>query len=479
MQKYKIHRRVDASEFVSIGRCRYEGLTFLLDHAKRGNMKNATLKEFSKYVVSNVLGMIGMSCYILADTFFISKGMGSDGLTALNLACPAFNFMFGFGLMLGVGGATRFSLLKGSGDLDAANKSFTHSLILTEVFSLIFLIIGLTASGPIATALGANEATYGMCKEYISVILCFAPFFLNNYLFQSFVRNDGAPRLTMIAMIAGNLFNILFDWVLVFPCGLGIFGAALATALSPVLSLIILSTFFMRKKNSFRVSFGKPSVKTVGKIAGAGLPSFLAEFSTAIILIIFNKLFLKLSGNIGVAAYTVIVNVFYVVIAMYNGVASGIQPLVSKSFGEGDYKKTYSYFRYALFTLLAMSAIIYIAIFFGTDGIVGIFNEDNDQTMQSLATLGLRLYFISALFSSFNLLISSFLAASDKPIPAHAISLLRGYVIIIPSAFLLSHLGGTTGLWLATPIAEAITLIVAITLFVVIYEKRKKEPMLA
>lgn len=441
-------------------------------------MNNATLKEFSKYVLSNVLGMIGMSCYILADTFFISTGMGSDGLTALNLACPAFNFMFGFGLMLGVGGATRFSILKGAGDIDGANKAFTHSLILTEVFSLIFLIIGLSASGPIATALGANEATYGMCKEYISVILCFAPFFLNNYLFQSFVRNDGGPRLTMIAMITGNLFNILFDWVLVFPCGLGIFGAALATALSPVVSLIILSFFFMQKKNSFRFYLSKPSVKTVGKIAGAGLPSFLAEVSTAVILIIFNKLFLSLSGNIGVAAYTVIVNVFYVVIAIYNGVASGVQPLVSKSYGEGDRKKTYLYFRYALITLCAMSAAIYIAIFFGADGITSIFNEEKNQTMQSLATLGLKLYFISALFSGFNLLISSFLAASDKPMPAHAISLLRGYVLIIPSAFLLAHLEGTTGLWLATPIAEAVTLIVAVVLFIIIYEKRKKEPTL-
>lgn len=439
---------------------------------------NVALKEYSKYVLSNVLGMIGMSCYILADTFFVSLGMGSDGLTALNLACPAFNFMFGFGLMLGVGGATRFSILKGAGDIDGANKAFTHSLILTEIFSLIFLIIGVSAAGPIATALGADSATYEMCKQYIMVILCFAPFFLNNYLFQSFVRNDGAPRLTMIAMITGNLFNILFDWVLVFPCGLGIFGAALATALSPVVSLLILSTFFFRKKNSFRFSLGKPSVRSIGKIAGAGLPSFLSEFSTAIILIIFNKLFLSLSGNIGVAAYTVIVNVFYVIIAIYNGVTSGIQPLVSKSYGEGDLQKSYQYFRYALFTLLAMAVVIYIAIFFGADGITSIFNSDNDQTMQSLATLGLRLYFISALFSGFNLLISSFLAASDKPIPAHAISLLRGYVIIIPSAFLLAHLKGTTGLWLATPIAEFITLAVAITLFLIIYRQRKNTPTL-
>lgn len=434
---------------------------------------NATLKEFSKYVLSNVLGMIGMSCYILADTFFISKGMGSNGLTALNLACPAFNFMFGLGLMLGVGGATRFSIHKGAGDEESANKAFTHALIATEFFSVIFLIIGLTASGPIATALGADEATYEMCKKYLTVILCFAPFFLNNYLFQSFVRNDGGPRLTMIAMIVGNLFNIVFDWVLVFPCGLGIFGAALATALSPIVSLMILSVFFFRKKNTFRLCRTKLSARSYAKIAGAGLPSLLAEFSTAIILIIFNKLFLSLSGNIGVAAYTVIVNVFYVVIAIYNGVASGIQPLVSKSYGEGDIKKSYAYFRYALVTALSISVVLYVAIFFGADGIAGIFNDGHDQTMQSLATLGLRLYFISALFSSINLLISSFLAASDKPMPAHAISLLRGYAIIIPSAFLLAHLLGTTGLWLATPIAEALTLVVAITLFLVVYKQRK------
>lgn len=207
----------------------------------------ALLKEFTKYVSANIIAMIGLSCYILADTFFISLKMGQTGLAALNLSSPSFNIVFSIGMMFAVGGGTKFAIHKGAKNDADANKVFTHTVLIVALFAVVFVLLGIFASLPIAKFLGAEGDTLDYSKTYVQIILCFAPFFMYSNVFQNFVRNDGAPRLAMIASLAGNLFNIVFDYVLVFPCNLDMLGAALATGFSPIVSILILSSHAKNK----------------------------------------------------------------------------------------------------------------------------------------------------------------------------------------------------------------------------------------
>lgn len=192
--------------------------------------------EFRRYAAPGVLGMIGISCYILADTFFVAKGTGSLGLAALNIAIPAYNLMNGLGLMVGVGGATHYSLCRAQGDAVEADRTFTHTLLLGLCIALLFVLTGTFGVVPLSRLLGANAETLDMTAVYLRLLLCFAPFFVTNNVMIAFVRNDGEPGRAMAGMIAGSLFNIVFDWVFIFPCGLGMFGAALATGASPLVS---------------------------------------------------------------------------------------------------------------------------------------------------------------------------------------------------------------------------------------------------
>ena len=187
----------------------------------------------------NVLGMLGLSCYILADTFFISKGLGTLGLTALNLALPVFSFIQGVSLMLGVGGGIKYAVAKASGDQKSANSTFTVTLVLSAVLSLIFVLLGALASRPLTTFLKADSEVFEMTHQYLKVILLFAPAFIFSNVFASFVRNDGNPKLAMFATLFGSLFNIVFDYVLIFPCGMGILGlkSAFATRRGPFFSI--------------------------------------------------------------------------------------------------------------------------------------------------------------------------------------------------------------------------------------------------
>lgn len=210
--------------------------------------------EFRRYAAPGVLGMIGISCYILADTFFVAKGTGSLGLAALNIAIPAYNLMNGLGLMVGVGGATHYSLCRAQGDAAEADRTFTHTLLLGLCIALVFVLTGTFGVVPLSRLLGANAETLDMTAVYLRLLLCFAPFFVTNNIMIAFVRNDGEPGRAMAGMIAGSLFNIVFDWVFIFPCGLGMFGAALATGASPLVSLLVLSGHLRRPSRGFIIS---------------------------------------------------------------------------------------------------------------------------------------------------------------------------------------------------------------------------------
>lgn len=428
-------------------------------------MNTSTFREFVRYASLNVLGMLGMSCYILADTFFISQALGPDGLTALNLAIPIYSFIHGCGLMLGMGGGTRFSILKSQREHQQANRVFTNVLYLAAVFATLFVLTGLFGADGLSVLFGAQGAVRSMSTIYLRVILLFAPAFLANNVLLCFVRNDGAPHLSMAAMIGGSLSNVVLDWVFLFPCAMGIFGAVFATGLAPIISMMILSPHFFRKKNQFRPVPCAPSGKAVWRIVASGVPSLVTEVSSGIVIIVFNGLIMNMEGNIGVAAYGVIANLSLVVIAIYTGIAQGIQPILSRNYGMGNQKSLLEILRYAMISMLVISFLVYGAVWMFAPQISAAFNSQGDPTLQAIATNGLKLYFIACPFAGCNVVLSMYFTSIERPLPAHVISLLRGFFLIIPLAVLLSAVWKMTGIWCASPVTEFLVSLLSIWLF--------------
>ena len=422
-------------------------------------------REFLKYSSLNVLGMIALSCYILADTFFVSKALGADGLAALNLAIPVYSFINGSGLMIGMGGGIKYSIAKSQGAAQRADQTFTNSAVLTAVIAACFFLTGLLASGPLALLLGADGTVYEMTRTYLQVILLFAPMFMTNNLLLCFIRNDGAPQLSMAAMITGSLSNVVLDYVFMFPLGMGIFGAVLATGLAPVISILVLSPYLLRRKNQFHLRKCRISGKLALGIFSSGLPSLITEVSSGIVMIVFNTIILGIAGNIGVAAYGVIANLSLVVMSIYTGISQGIQPLLSSSYGTGNRKKTQSVLRYALVSAVLISVVVYVCVFFGADPIAAVFNSEQNATLQSIAVTGLKIYFTACVFAGFNIILSVYFTSTENALPAHIISILRGFVVIIPMAFLLSAAAELTGVWAAFPATELIVSLIGAGLF--------------
>ncbi len=423
--------------------------------------KENTLQEFGKYVSQSVLSQLGVSCYILADTYFISKGVGADGLTALNLAIPVFSVMNGCGFMLGIGSGTKYGIMRGTGNSKRGNVLFTSSLCVVTVLAVIFMLIGLLAADPITTLVGANAEVYDMTKTYLQVILLFSPMFMINSLLGGMIRNDGNTSLAMTAMLSGCLFNIVFDYIFVFPMGLGLFGAVLATAVAPIISIAILLQHFLKKKNQFRLIRVRPEVRLVASAAGLGVPSLVTEVSSGLVIAVFNLLILRLTGNVGVAAYGVVANISIVVIAIYNGIAQGVQPLLSREYGRSQGKNVHKFLGWAMLLTIILAIVIYVGIYWNADGIAMIFNSGRDVELQRIAVEGLKIYFTACPFVGANILLAIYFAATDQAAPAQMISLLRGLIVIIPLAFVMANVAGLTGVWMTFPLTELAVCVLA------------------
>ncbi len=424
---------------------------------------NSYFEEFVKYTLFSILGTLGVSCYIIADTFFISKGLGVNGMASLNLAIPVYNFIYGAGLMLGMGGCTKFSICKSQNDKRKMDEIFTITLIFGVLLSVVFVALGVFLPDKLAIALKAGKdlEVLAMTTTYLRWLLIFAPAFIVNQILLCFIRNDGKPRLVMVAMLVGSFSNIVLDYVFIFPMNMGMFGAIFATGLSPIISILVMAPYWLSKKKEFHIIKMKWDWNIIKQDIAIGFSSFVAQISAGIVMIIFNILILKIEGNVGVAAYGVIANIALVVVGIYTGLAQGIQPLVSKGYGSGDKKYIKAVYRYGIVTMTVISMVIYVLLVVFSEGIVYVFNSERNKLLQEIGKLGLIIYFTSNIFVGYNTLVTTYFASIEKPVSAQIISLLRGFILIIPLAFIMSYLWGMTGIWLVYPVVEFVVAVVA------------------
>ena len=424
-------------------------------------------KQFFKYVSQNIFGLLGTSCYILADTYFIAQAAGTDGVTLLNLCLPIYNLIFAFGSMIGLGAATRYAILRAQGDA-RAQRYFSNAIFSVCILAVPFMLVGIFRPDGLLRLMGGDADIVALGMNYARIFLMFTPFFMCNYVVASFVRNDGDPSLAMVATLSGSLFNVVFDYIFIFPMGLGLPGAALATAISPILSIAVCSAHFIKKSNTITFVRKAPSVRLLAQSCQLGISGFVGELSSGVTTTVFNFLLLRLAGNVAVAAYGVVANFALVATAIFNGVAQGAQPLVSQCYGKNEMAGARKLLLLGCGTALGLAAVLYGVVFGYTDALTALFNSENSALMAEFAHSGMRIYFVGYFFAGCNIVAAGYLGAVNRPAEASITSLCRGMVAIVVCSLVLSALFGMNGVWAAFPVSEAITL--ALTVFLL---KRK------
>ena len=392
-------------------------------------------------------------------------------MTLLNLCLPIYNFIFAIGSMIGLGAATRYAILRAQGEERAAQRYFSNAVCCACLLAVPFVLVGIFCPGTLLRLMGGDAGIVALGIPYARIFLLFTPFFMCNYIVSAFVRNDGAPSLAMVATLSGSLFNVVFDYIFMFPMGLGLAGAALATAVSPMLSIAICSRHFFQKDNTVQFVRQLPSAKLLGQSCQLGISGFVGEMSSGVTTTVFNFLLLGLAGNVAVAAYGVVANFALVATAIFNGVAQGAQPLVSRCYGHSDRAGARKLLILGSCTALALAAVLYAVVFGMTDTLVSWFNSENSAQMARFAHNGMRLYFVGYFFAGFNIVAAGYLSATNRPVEASVTSICRGVAAIVVCSLVMSALFGMNGVWAAFPASELLTAV--LTLFLLLRKKKQ------
>lgn len=428
-------------------------------------------KLFFRYLIPSIMGMMVTSIYILADTIIIGKGIGIDAMAALNIVLPLFNIFFGNGLLFGVGGSVLMSIARGKGDTKSCECYFTVSAILNLITCVIYTTVFLIYLKPIIKFLGATDTTMPYIMDYAPYVIAGLSVFAFSTFFQTFVRNDGAPKLAMAAVITGGISNVILDIVFVYPFDMGMKGAAIASVIGSGITVMILLTHFLSSNNGLHLSLKGFSITYIVRILSNGFTSFLVDVTSGIVMFIFNIELLKVAGDTGVSMYGVICNTAIIIICLCNGISQSAQPIISTNHGARLNKRIANVRSLGLKTSFLFCAIPTLIALVFPNLFTYIFLNPNEQIL-AMSPTAIRIYFIGFLATGINMFVVGYFQSIAKPGLSLVLCLLRGCILSILFILLLAPTLGIIGIWASVPLAEFVTLFIAIYF---LHRTRKEE----
>lgn len=418
---------------------------------------------FFHYLMPSIFGTMVTSIYVLADTIIIGKGIGTVAMAALNIALPVYNIFFGLGLLSGVGGSVLMSIFRGKGEKQKADACFTASFLMTFVFLAVSMVVCTGYMEHIALLLGGTPETMPYIMDYLPYITWgMGVFFLSSYL-QTFVRNDGAPKLAMCGVITGGIVNIILDYVFVFPMHMGMKGAALATVIGSLLTVVILAGHFLSERNQLHFTLKGIRPSDFRNIAVNGFSSFFIEAASGFTIFVFNLQLLKYNGNTGVSVFGVISNTAIVVTCLCKGINQAAQPILSTNFGAGEWDRIRSVRTLTIRTTLIVCAVPVLLGLAVPDLFTYIFLNPDDAIL-ALSASAIRIYFTGFLMMGINMVFICCFQALFQNGNAFLLCLLRGCILVILFACLFPLVLDVTGIWLAFPAAEMVTMLIGLHL---------------
>lgn len=433
---------------------------------------NKPVKQvFMRYLVPSVFATMVTSIYVLADTIIVGKGIGTIAVAALNIVLPLYNIFFGLGLLFGVGGSVLMSILRGEGDEKGSNAYFSTSLVAMCVVLALSLAFFTVFMEKIALIFGGTPETMPYIMDYMPYIVWgMGLFFFSSYL-QTFIRNDGAPRLAMYAVVSGGVANIILDYVFVYNFNMGMAGAAIATVMGSGLTVVILLTHFFTKKNNLHFSLKGVRPSFIKNIILNGFASFLIEVASGVTIFVFNIQLLKYAGNTGVSVYSIISNTAIVVVCICKGINQAAQPLLSTNYGAGLYERTDKIRSLAVKVSIIICAVPVILGLVVPDFFTYIFINP-DSAILSMSAPAIRIYFVGFMMLGINMVFICYFQAILKNGYSMIICLMRGLILVVAFAYIFPLFMDVTGIWLAVPAAETITMLFGIYL---IYFKKSTQ----
>ncbi len=421
---------------------------------------------FRKMFFPTLVGMLFMSAQTLIDGILVGRGVGADGIAAVNIVAPVWMVVTGLGLMFGIGASVVASMHLANNNEKAAR------IILTQVYGVgtlivaVLILLCLLMPRTLAYALGCSPALERYALDYLLWLLPGMVFLLWQCVGMMMVRLDGSPRYAMWIQVMGAVVNLVLDWLFIFPMGMEVKGASIATAIACTcggLMSVAYFVWFSDKLKFYRLKMSLTSLlltlRNTGYMLRIGSATFLTEVAMSVTIMAGNYMFMSMLHEDGVAAFAIVCYLFPVIFSVNNAVAQSAQPIISYNYGAGEEQRVSRALRVAVYAGLLCGVSVLLLLVVGDHLIVGAFLRPSEPAY-GLAVSGLPWFATCSLFFALNVVFVGYYQSVTKAKRAMVFTALRGIVFAVLGFMVLPRLMGVIGLWTAIPAAELLTLVI-------------------
>ncbi len=414
--------------------------------------------------VPAVVGMFVMALHSVIDTIYIARGVGTIGVAAVAISFPVQMFFLALAGALGIGGGSVISRALGAVELDKANRAFGSILSMIIFVSLLGAFLGLTYLTPMLRLFGASDAIMPYACDYLGIILYGTISFAFGFSINNVVRAEGNAKMAMMIMIISSVLNILFTPVFMFALNMGMRGAAFGTVTAQGITALYLLLYFITGKSSLsiRLPYLLPDFQLIKEILAIGASAFARQGSASVMLVIANNLLVHYGGDLAVAVLGIIHRVMMFTLMPILGIVQGTLPLVGFNYGAGKYMRVNKSIILAMkvSTLISFGAFLLVMTVPGP--LMKIFTTDPEVV--EMGQTALRIMFALSMTVGVQMITGGVFQALGKAREAFVMSLARQVLFLIPLLLLLPLFFNLTGVWLAFPLAELFSFLLALWL---------------
>lgn len=426
---------------------------------------------FRKLLLPTLIGTLSISAVTAIDGIFVGHGTGAEGVAAVNFIVPVYQIMSGLGLMIGAGCSVVASIHLSRGNVKVAKINISQAMIVISLLVMLLCVLAFISPSFIVRMLGASDTLLPQVVAYLLWIMPSYIFMLWSEIGLFVIRLDGSPRYAMWCNIVPALLNVVFDWLFIFPFGLGVQGAAMATSISHVVGGTMALYYLACKAQTLRLVPLKLSrksirltIRNIGYQCRIGSSSLLGELSMAAFIFVGNLTFMSYLGDTGVGAFGIACYYAPFFFMVGNAIAQSAQPIISYNYGISRWSEIKKARKLLLVTSVLIGICVALLFVSVPERLVELF-VDVDSKAGTIAVKGFPYFASGIVFFILNIAVIGYCQSIEQVRKASLFVLLRGLVLLVPSFIFLPMLLGDAGIWLAMPVAECITTLLMVITF--------------
>jgi len=425
-----------------------------------------TYRKLIRFTLPSIIMLIVISTYSIVDGLFVSNLVGDIALSAVNIIMPILMIIGAFGFMLGSGGSAVVSRTLGEGKAELANKYFSMIIYTVAAFGVILSIVCIIFIEPLSRLAGASDLLIKDSVVYGRILLAGSTAFMLQNTFQYFFIVAEKPYMGLIISLASGVTNMVLDYIFIKVFSMGISGAGLATVASYIVGGAIPFFYFTNKKRTgLKLVNTKFYLKIFINACSNGSSEMLSNISSSFISMLYNIQLIKIIGESGVAAYSVMMYVDFIFIGTLLGFSTGEAPIISYHYGAGNDKELKNIFKKSIIINVFMSIIMFFAAELLNYPLSAIFVGYSKELME-ITVNGFELFALNYIFCGINIFSSAFFTALCNGKISAFLSFMRSFILRGGMVLLLPLIIEVNGIWLAVTVAESISAVISIIFFV-------------